>query len=85
VAWRGARFLDHPGPRRSPEHYDQSDEPIRLEAGDRIFIVCVGGPSQSRLEIFPPRLEIEERTGTYVLVDDGARAAWRYEFVPHTI
>ena len=48
-----------------------------------MLIPCDGdGPSQSRLVRFPPPLEIEERTGTYVLVDDGEPAAWRYLFVP---
>jgi hypothetical protein len=46
-----------------------------------MFIPCDGGPSRSRLERFPPPLEVEERTGTYVLVDDGAPADWRYLFV----
>ena len=55
-----------------------------LAEGDRIFIACEGGPSQSRLEMFPPRLEVEEATGTYVLEDDGPRAAWRYVFVPRS-
>jgi len=55
-----------------------------LDAGDRIFIPCQGGPSVSRAEIFPPRLEIPEPDGTYVLFDVGPRSAWHYEFIPHT-
>ena len=82
MAWRGARFLNHPGPRHSPHWYDQSGEATVLGPGDRIFIACEGGPSWSRLEIFPPRLEVEEREGTYVLVDEGPRDTWRYVFVP---
>jgi hypothetical protein len=53
-----------------------------LEPGDRFFIVCEGGPSTSRLEVFPPRLEIDEKDGMYVLHDVGPREEWRYIFVP---
>ena len=84
MSWRGARHLDHPGPRHAPDWYDQSAEVTVLDEGDRIFIPCEGGPSQSRLEIFPPRLEVEEQDGTYVLADEGPRAQWIYVFVPHT-
>ncbi|HEX7443730.1 MAG TPA: hypothetical protein VF320_07585 [Acidimicrobiales bacterium] len=42
---------------------------------------CEGGPSISRLETFPPPLEVEERGGVYVLDDDGPVYAWRYVFV----
>lgn len=69
-------------PRHSADWYDQSGEAVHLEPGDRIFIACVGGPSASRLERFPPRLEVTERDGTYVLDDDGPRDTWRYVFVP---
>lgn len=81
VSWRGARHLNHPGPRHSPDWYDQSHEATVLAAGDRMFIACEGGPCQSRLEMFPPRLEVEEREGVYVLVDDGPRDQWRYTFI----
>lgn len=47
-----------------------------------MFIPCEGGPSTSRLEQYPPPLEIEEHEGTYVLVDDGPLDKWRYVFVP---
>jgi hypothetical protein len=73
---------DQGAPRHSPDWYDQSREATVLIAGDRMFIPCEGGPSRSRLEHFPPRLEIAERDGTYVLVDIGARDAWQYVFVP---
>jgi hypothetical protein len=53
------------------------------QPGDRMFISCEGGPSVSRVERFPPPLEIEERGGMYVLVDDGPFEEWRYVFVPH--
>lgn len=56
-----------------------------LAAGDRIFVACEGGPCQSRLEAFPPRLEIEEKGGVYVLDDDGPRSAWQYRFVSRVI
>jgi hypothetical protein len=82
VSWRDARFSNHPGPRHSPGWYDQSAEAYVLEAGDRMFIQCEGGPSTTRLELFPPRLEILERDGMYVLRDVGLRDTWRYEFVP---
>ncbi len=69
-------------PRHSPGFYDQSDELAELRPGDRLFVPCEGGPCLSRLETYPPSLEIAERGGTYVLVDDGPRQEWRYEFVP---
>jgi len=79
---RGAELDDHPGPRHRPDWYDQSTEPTVLAVGDRLFIGCEGGPSWTRLELFPPRLELAERGGTYVLDDDGPRHRWRYVFVP---
>jgi hypothetical protein len=73
-----------PGPRHDPTWYDQRAEPVVLEPGDRLLIPCEGGgPSFSRLETFPPRLELEEDGGTYVLVDDGPRDTWRYQWLPH--
>ena len=71
------------GGRHSLQWYDQTDEEIVLQAGDRLFLRCDGGPCASRLEVYPPRLEIEERDGVYVLVDDGMREQWFYLFVPH--
>ena len=47
-----------------------------------MLIPCDGGPSRSRLERFPPPVEVIERGGLYVLVDDGPAEAWRYLFVP---
>ena len=55
-----------------------------METGDRMLIPCEGGPSRSRLVRFPPPLEIEERDGTYVLVDEGPSEHWRYDFVSST-
>jgi len=67
--------------RHSDRWYDQSAEAIVLHPGDRFFIPCEGGPSTSRLEAFPPRLEVEESDGVYVLEDEGPRDQWRYIFV----
>ena len=72
-----------PGPRHSTDWYDQSGEWEVLRPGDRMLIQCEGGPSRSRLETDPPRLEVPEPDGVYVLVDEGTRAEWRYRFVPH--
>ena len=52
-----------------------------VRPGDRLLLPCEGGPSESRLEHFPPRFEIEERGGVYVLVDDGEPNEWRYVFL----
>ena len=71
------------GARRSARVYDQRGEVVVLQPGDRLFVPCEGGPSRSRLEIFPPRMEIDGHEGTYVLVDEGNRADWFYLFVPH--
>lgn len=58
-------------------------EAYAIEPGDRMLVWCEGGPSRSRLVTFPPPLEIEERGGVYVLVDEGRPQEWRYEFVVH--
>ena len=50
--------------------------------GERLFIPCEGGPSTSRLERWPPPLEVQEADGLYVLEDDGPPEEWRYLFVP---
>jgi hypothetical protein len=76
--------LHHEGPRHSPDWYDQTGETIVLAEGDRLFITCEGGPCISRIEMFPPRLEVAERGGMYVLDDRGDRYDWRYVFVPDT-
>ena len=54
---------------------------VVLQPGDRMLIRCEGGPSISRLERYPPPLEVEERDGMYVLVDDGPPEQWWYQFV----
>ncbi|MDQ2649792.1 MAG: hypothetical protein M3Z03_09565 [Actinomycetota bacterium] len=70
------------GPRHSELWYDQTGEWDALAVGDRMLISCDGGPAMSRLEVFPPRLEIDVEGGTYVLDDVGPRPTWRYRFVP---
>jgi hypothetical protein len=57
-------------------------DPESPRAGDRLFVQCEGGPCRSRLERFPLPLEIDERGGTYVLIDDGTPDEWLYLFVP---
>jgi hypothetical protein len=52
------------------------------ENGERMLLPCDGGPSTSRLVTYPPPLEIPERDGTYVLVDEGPPEHWSYSFVP---
>jgi len=60
----------------------QSEHDGRVEDGERMLIACRGGPSASRLVRYPPPLEIEERGGVYVLVDDGPPEEWHYDFIP---
>lgn len=80
---RGTRFHpDQPGPRHDPGWYDQSGEAQVLEPGDRVFIHCDAGPSAGRIELWPPRLEIPDRGGTYALLDVGPRSEWSYHWVP---
>ena len=55
-----------------------------FERGDRMLIACDGGPSTTRLVEYPPPLEIAERGGLYVLVDEGEPPDWRYVFVSGT-
>ena len=55
---------------------------FEIAPGDRMLIRCEGGPSMCRVEHFPPRLEIEERGGLYVLADDGPAWEWSYHWVP---
>ena len=67
--------------RHTIEWYDQSAWPYPLEPGDRVFIRCDGGPGLSRLEVFPPSLELNEPGGTYVLADDGPPHDWIYHWM----
>lgn len=71
--------------RHSAWRYANSLTEAARHGGDRVFIRCEGGPCLSRLEAFPPRLEIEEKTGLYVLVDDGPPEARSYQFVPRAV
>ena len=73
------------GPRHSADWYDQTGEAAVLREGDRFFVPCEGGPSTSRVETYPPRLEVPEKDGVYVLVDDGPRDVWRYVFMPSEV
>jgi len=70
--------------RHSPGWYQPLLDSGEVRPGQQLLIRCEGGRSISRLETFPPPLEIEERGGTYVLDDDGPVYRWRYEFVPRT-
>ena len=60
-------------------------EPHMFEPGDRMLVPVRGGPAMARAVFFPPPLEIEERDGIYVLVDDGPPETWVYDFVPHDL
>lgn len=56
------------------------------EPGERMLIGCDGGPSQSRLIHWPPPLEIVDRGGVYVLVDDTPDVTqWSYHWVPRAL
>ena len=70
-----------PGFDPHPAFGDVHDHHGEMDVGDRMLIPCDGGPCTSRLVLFPPPLEIEERDGVYVLVDDGSPESWRYDFV----
>jgi hypothetical protein len=52
-----------------------------VEPGERMLLPCEGGPSMSRLERYPPPLEVAVEGGVYVLVDDGAPQTWHYDFI----
>jgi hypothetical protein len=64
-----------------PAFWDGASDDEGVQDGDRMLIPCNGGPSISRLIRYPPPLEIDERGGVYVLVDDGPPELWRYEFI----
>ena len=58
-------------------------EPCVPDPGERLLLACDGGPSQSRLVVWPPPVEIVDRGGMYVLVDDGDDVTtWSYHWVP---
>jgi hypothetical protein len=52
-----------------------------VDEGERMLLPCRGGPSVSRAERYPPRVEIGVEGGMYVLVDDGPPEQWSYHFV----
>jgi hypothetical protein len=70
-----------PEARHSGEWYGDALRDTPLQRGDRMFIRCEGGPCISRLEVFPPRIEVQEKGGLYVLVDEGPLESWLYKFV----
>ena len=71
------------GPRHTIEYYEQPGrERPGFWPGQRMLIFCDGGPSYSRLDTYPPLLEVSVGEGTYVLDDDGPAIEWRYRFVP---
>ena len=53
-----------------------------VDDGERMLLWCEGGPSISRLELYPPPLEVPVAGGIYVLVDDGPPQDWHYHFEP---
>jgi hypothetical protein len=55
-----------------------------VDPGERMLLWCDGGPSRSRLERFPPPLEVDVDGGMYVLVDDGPAEHWHYQFIAET-
>jgi hypothetical protein len=68
-------------PRHSPDYYRERLGDETPAVGDRMWIPSVGGTIQSRMERFPPPLEIHQDGGVYVLIDEGPPGDWRYEFV----
>ena len=65
----------------SAEWYRPLLEAGQVRLGDQMLIRCEGGPSISRLESFPPALEVSEPGGVYVLDDNGPVYSWHYVFV----
>jgi hypothetical protein len=57
-------------------------ENIPPRDGDRMLVECRGdGPSGGRLVRYPPPVEVPDRGGVYVLVDDGPPEDWYYDWV----
>ncbi len=69
------------GPRHSVGWYRDVLGEDAVRPGRQLMIRCMDGPSRVQLETFPPRLEIRERGGVYVLDDDGPVHGWTYRFV----
>ena len=72
-----------PGPRHSPDWYNQAGKWDVLLPGDRLLVPCARGPAQWRPETNPPRLEVHEPDGVHVLADEGPRAQRHHLFVPY--
>lgn len=77
------RLPSGPEAKHSANWYTAALEDPPMRFGDRMFIQCAGGPCTSRLETFPPRVEIQGRGGLYVLLDDDPLAEWKYQFLPN--
>ena len=73
------------GPRHTPDWYEQEgrERPCAW-VGQRMLIRCNGGPCFSRLDTFPPLLELDVPGGHYTLVDDGPAHEWWYRFAPNS-
>jgi hypothetical protein len=69
------------GPRHSVGWYRSRLGEDFVHPGSHVMIRCTDGPARIHFEVFPPRLEIEGRSGTYVLDDDGPVYAWTYHYV----
>ncbi len=83
MALTSGRSRNDTGARHSADWYGSAPGKAPIRPGDRLFVECDGGPCISRLESFPPRIEIEEHGGLYVLLDDGPPHEWVYRFVPN--
>jgi hypothetical protein len=81
MAFSPAGHSADPEARHSEEWYGDLLRDTPLQRGDRMFIRTVGGPCLSRLEAFPTQIEIPEKSGICLLVDDGPPEAWAHEFV----
>ena len=70
-----------PDARHTPGWYRQSFGADPARPGAPLMLRCDGGPLVSRLETFPPPIEVAVPGGVYVLVDDGPVHRWHYQFV----
>jgi hypothetical protein len=62
MATRRSHFPYVDGARHPADwRHDRLAEESMIQPGDRMFARCESGPSISRLETYPPQLEIEER------------------------
>ena len=72
---------DADGARHSSDWYVRAPGAGSVPEGTLLALPCDDAPRRYRFERFPPRLEVEEHGGVYVLVDDGPVRFWRYRFV----